>query len=262
MIKEVYKEHIFYLGDVLECLKDIEDKSVDLVLTSPPYNVGIDYENWNDNLSYESYLKFLENVLEHLYRVIKDDGRLAINIPSITAEGEYKALFNDVINIAHKIGFKIRNDIIWLKHQVSKRTAWGSFQSPSDPYVIQPYEFILIFNKKFKKHEGLKENVDITREEFIKFSLSLWDIKPETRREILNACPAPFPEELAYRVIKFYTYKGDLVLDPFGGSGTTNYVCAKTGRRSIYIDNSKKAFEFAIKRVKSAYIDLFLEWKK
>ena len=112
MIKEVYKEHIFYLGDVLECLKDIEDKSVDLVLTSPPYNVGIDYENWNDNLSYESYLKFLENVLEHLYRVIKDDGRLAINIPSITAEGEYKALFNDVINIAHKIGFKIRNDII------------------------------------------------------------------------------------------------------------------------------------------------------
>lgn len=133
MIKEFYKEHIFYLGDVLECLKDIEDNIVDLVLTSPPYNVGINYENWNDNLSYENYLKFLEEVLKELYRVIKDDGRLAINIPSITAEGEYKPLFNDVINIAHKIGFKIRNDIIWFKHQVSKRTAWGSFSSPSDP---------------------------------------------------------------------------------------------------------------------------------
>ena len=86
----------------------------------------------------------------------------------------------------------------------------------------------------------------------------MWDIKPETRKEILNACPAPFPEELAYRVIKFYTYKGDLVLDPFDGFGTTNYVCAKTGRRSIYIDNSKKAFEFAIKRVKSIYSNLIV----
>jgi DNA modification methylase len=136
MIKEFYKEHIFYLGDVLECLKDIEDNIVDLVFTSPPYNVGINYENWNDNLSYENYLKFLEEVLKELYSRVVDDGRLAINIPSITAEGEYKPLFNDVINIAHKIGFKI---------------------------------------------------------------------------------------------------------------------CAKTGRRSTYIDNSKKAFEFAIKRIKSAY---------
>jgi len=264
MIKKIYKfkEHTFYLGDVLESLKNITDNSVDLVFTSPPYNVGIEYDNWNDNLKYDDYLNFLEQVFKELFRVIKDDGRFVINIPSITAEGEYKPLFADVINIAHKVGFKIRNDIIWFKHQVSKRTAWGSFASPSDPYVVQPYEFILVFNKKYKKHYGNKENIDITKEEFIKFSLSLWDIKPETRKEILNACPAPFPEELAYRIIKFYTYKNDLVLDCFGGSGTTNYVCAKLQRRSIYIDNSEKAFNFAVKRVKSAYVDMFLNYGK
>jgi site-specific DNA-methyltransferase (adenine-specific) len=256
---EKVKEHIFLLGDVLECLDYVEDNSVDLVFTSPPYNVGKKYENHSDNLPYEEYLSFLERVIEKLFLKIKDDGRFVINIPSITAEGGYKALFCDVINISHKIGFTIRNDIIWFKHQASKRTAWGSFQSPSDPYVIQPYEFILVFNKKEKKHKGRKEDIDITKEEFIKFSLAFWDIKPETRKEILAVCPAPFPEELAYRVIKFYSYKNDLVLDPFGGSGTVSYIAALTGRRSIYIDNSEKSFKFAIKRVKSISNRL---WKK
>lgn len=257
IIFERIKDHTFYLGDVFDCFKYIEDESVDLIFTSPPYNVGIEYDNWNDKLSYREYLNFIKNFIKESYRVLKNDGRFAINVPSITADGEYKALFNDVINISHEIGFKIRNDIIWYKHQVSKRTAWGSFASPSDPYVVQPYEFILIFNKKDKKHIGLKENIDITKEEFIKFTLAFWNIKPETRKTILSVCPAPFPEELAYRVVKLYTYRNDLVLDPFGGSGTTNVVCARLGRRSIYIDNSKKAFEFAIKRLKTEINKMF-----
>jgi len=255
-------DHIFYLADVFEGLKKIDSNTVDLVFTSPPYNVGIKYENHYDKMSYSEYLKWLEAVIEELYKKIKDDGRFAINIPSITADNEYKPLFMDVYNIAQKIGFKIRNDILWFKHQVSKRTAWGSFQSPSDPYVVQPYEFILVFNKKYKKHKGKKENIDITREEFINFSLGFWEIKPETRREILEACPVPFPETLAYRIIKFYTYKNDLVLDPFGGSGTTNFVAALTGRRSIYIDNSEKSFNFAIERVRKAIENNLLEIKE
>jgi DNA modification methylase len=246
-------EHIFYLGDVLDCLKDIKSNSVDLVFTSPPYNVGKPYENHNDLMSYDDYLCWLKDVFTELYRVIKDDGRFAINIPSITCEGEYKPLFSDVIQICKEIGFKPRNDIIWFKHQVSKRTAWGSFCSPSDPYVVQPYEFILVFNKNYKKHIGNKDNIDITKEEFINWSLALWEIKPETRKKILEVCPAPFPEELAERIIKFYTYKGDTVLDPFGGSGTTSYVAAMLGRKSIYIDNSKKSFEFAVNRVKELF---------
>jgi len=92
--------------------------------------------------------------------------------------------------------------------------------------------------------------------------LGFWEIKPETRREILEACPVPFPETLAYRIIKFYTYKNDLVLDPFGGSGTTNFVAALTGRRSIYIDNSEKSFNFAIERVRKAIENNLLEIKE
>lgn len=249
--KENVDENIFYLGHVLDCLKDIENNIVDLVFTSPPYNVGINYENHKDTMKYSEYLDFLAEVTQQLYLKIKDDGRFVINIPSITADGEYKPLFVDFINLSHKIGFKIRNDIIWHKHQVSKRTAWGSFMSPSDPYVIQPYEFILVFNKKHKKHLGNKKNIDITKEEFINFSLALWDIKPETRREILDACPVPFPEELAYRVIKFFSYMHDIVLDPFGGSGTTSFVSTVLNRKSIYIDNSKKSYSFAINRVKN-----------
>jgi site-specific DNA-methyltransferase (adenine-specific) len=241
--------HIFYLGDVLDCLRQIEPNSIDLILTSPPYNVGMDYENHHDKMPYPQYLNWLSSIIKELYDKLKDDGRFAINIPSIAADGEYKPLFMDIYIIAQKIGFKLRNDIIWLKHQVSKRTAWGSFQSPSDPYVVQPYEFILIFNKKSKRHKGNKENIDISKDEFIKFSLALWEIKPETRREILDACPAPFPEQLAYQIIKFYTYKNDLILDPFGGSGTSNFVAASTQRRSIYIDNSPKSFNFAINRI-------------
>jgi site-specific DNA-methyltransferase (adenine-specific) len=153
---ELYN-NIFYYGDVLEVLKEIESNIIDLVFTSPPYNVGIKYENWNDNLKYKDYLEFLRKVIQELYRVIKDDGRLAINVPSITAEGEYKPLFNDIINICSSIGFKMRQDIIWFKHQVSKRTAWGSFGSPSSPYLVQPYEFILIFDKKIKNIKEKKK---------------------------------------------------------------------------------------------------------
>jgi site-specific DNA-methyltransferase (adenine-specific) len=254
MEKVVIKDNIFYLADVLEALKDISDKTVDLVFTSPPYNVGIEYENHTDKMRYSEYLNWIKKVIEELYRVIKDDGRFVINIPSITDKvdkGGYQPLFNDIINISHQVGFKIRNDIIWYKDQVSKRTAWGSFASPSDPYIIQPYEYILVFNKKFKKHVGKKEDIDITKEEFINYSLGFWKIPPETRKDVLKACPTPFPEELAKRVIKFYSYKGDTVLDPFGGSGTTAYVSILLGRKAIYIDNSKKAFNFAIKRVKS-----------
>jgi site-specific DNA-methyltransferase (adenine-specific) len=241
----------FYLCDVLDGLNDISKKSVDLVFTSPPYNVGKPYENHNDLMDYESYLKWLKKVFKKTYDVLKDDGRLVINIPSITYGGEYKPLFSDVIHACKDIGYKMRNDIIWYKNQVSKRTAWGSFCMPSDPYVVQPYEYILVFNKKEKKHIGDRKNIDISKEEFIEWSLALWNIKPETRREILKICPAPFPEELAKRIIKFYTYKEDVVLDPFSGSGTTAYVAIKYGRRAIYLDNSEKSFNFALKRVET-----------
>lgn len=245
------ENHVFYLGDVLECLDLIQNNSIDLVFTSPPYNVGKQYENHNDSMPYEEYLRWLEEVFKKVYLKLKDDGRFVLNVAVISKNGEVFPIHSDCLNICRKIGFKFRSDIIWYKGRYVKILKWGSFCSPSNPGMINPYEYILVFNKKYKKHVGKKENIDITKEEFINFCHGLWEIRPETRKKILEVCPAPFPEELAYRVIKYYTYIGDVVLDIFGGSGTTSKVAAELKRKSIYIDNSKKTFDFAIERVKS-----------
>ena len=241
------KLNYFYLGDRIEQMKILDDKSIDFIITSPPYNVGKSYNNHNDLMDYSDYLDFLSETWKESERILKIGGRIAINVPSVTAEGSYQPLFADVINQMRDIGFIIRSDIVWNKGQISKRTAWGSWMSPSNPHVVQPYEFILIFSKKTKKHNGKKEDIDITRGEFIQFSNSLWNMTPETR--LSRNHPAPFPKELVYRLIKFYTYKHDIVLDMFGGSGTVGLVCYKNNRNFIYIDNCKEYMEFAKKRI-------------
>ena len=235
-----YKGHWFnrvILGDCGQVLGSLPEGSVHLVITSPPYNVGKDYDNHNDLLSYEDYLYFLENVCSALYRVLVGGGRVCLNVASITYKGEYKALYSDVISIMLSLGFKMRGEIIWDKQNISKRTAWGSWMSPSNPFLVQSYEFILVFSKDEFKLEGEKEKADISREEFIGYTNSLWKIKPETRKK---EHPSPFPEELVYRLIKFYSFKGNTVLDPFAGSGTVGVVAKKLNRDFVLIDNSQK----------------------
>lgn len=236
----------FNLGDRLDVMARIDANSIAFIITSPPYNVGKPYGNHDDLMTYDSYLKFLNETWEAAYRILKVGGRIAINVPSVTAEGAYQSLFADVINQMKALDFIMRCDIIWHKDHISKRTAWGSWLSPSNPYVVQPYKFILVFSKDSKKHRGSKTNIDITREEFINFSNAMWHILPETRLSKVH--PAPFPQELVYRLIKFYTYKDDIILDMFGGSGTVPVVCLKTKRNFIYIDNYKPYLEFAKKR--------------
>lgn len=237
----------FYLGDRLEVMNGIGAGSVDFIFTSPPYNVGIGYNNHHDLMPFGEYLGFLNDTWKAAVRLLKTGGRIAINIPSVTYNGNYCPLYNDVMNQLLALNLIMRSEILWHKHQISKRTAWGSWKSPSNPYVVQPYEFILVFSKGTKKHEGKKENIDITKDEFIQYSNSLWDIKPETA--LSKNHPAPFPRELVYRLLKFYTYKGDMVLDMFGGSGTTAYVANQIERRAIYIDNCLEYYEFAKRRI-------------
>ncbi len=245
----------FFFGDRIEAMQqNIPNNSIDLIITSPPYNVGIDYDNHNDLLPYSDYLTFLNNTWIECKRVLKRDGRIAINVPSVTADGSYQPLFVDVTNQLRNLGFLMRCDILWYKQAISKRTAWGSWQSPSNPHVVQPYEFILVFSKETKTHDGEKHKIDITKDEFISFSNSFWDIKPETQLSKFH--PAPFPEELAYRLIKFYSYQDDIVLDPFGGSGTVANVAVKTNRRFVYIDNSEEYLDFAKKRVQNTIEDM------
>lgn len=231
-----------YCGDCIEIMKKMPEKSVHLIITSPPYNVGISYQNHNDSLPYKDYLKFLNNTWQECFRILVDGGRICINVPSVTADGEYQPLFCDVVNQMKKIGYLMRGDILWYKQSISKRTAWGSWKSPSNPYVVQPYEFVLVFSKGTRKLEGDKEKIDITKEEFIEYSNSFWQIKPQTQPK---GHPVPFPEELVYRLIKFYSFQDNVILDPFAGSGTVGVVAAKTNRKYIYIDKSMEYCKLA-----------------
>ena len=235
-------------GDVLEVLGKMPDNTVHLAITSPPYNVGKDYDSHNDKMKYGEYLNWLNKVWIETKRVLVPGGRFCLNIAP-TGIKDFVPIHQDFTNRLRKIGMTFRTEIIWYKQTMLKRTAWGSFKSPSNPHIVPSWEYVLIFSKNQNKLEGNPEDADITKEEFIKFSDGMWYIPPETQR---NGHPAPFPEELIYRLIKFYSYKGNTVLDMFGGTGTVAVVAKKTGRNFIHIDISKEYCKVAARRLRLA----------
>lgn len=232
-------------GDVLETMKDIPGNSVHLAITSPPYNVGKNYDKHNDKMDYQEYLDWLEKVWIETKRVLVPGGRFALNIAP-TGIKDFVPIHHDFANQMRKIGMEFRTEIIWYKQTMLKRTAWGSFKSPANPHIVPSWEYILIFSKNGDRLDGSEKNADITKEEFMKFSDGMWYIPPETQR---NGHPAPFPEELIYRLIKFYSYKGNTVLDMFGGTGTIAVVSQKTGRNFIHIDISPEYCKIAENRL-------------
>ena len=131
---------------------------------------------------------------------------IAINIPSITYEGDYKCLYADVINQMRDLGFIMRCDIIWHKQNISKRTAWGSWKSPSNPHVVQPYEYVLVFSKDDKKHVGKEENIDITKNEFISLLQCAMGDPPPTPRPV-KIIPRPSPENWYIDYLNFILTK-------------------------------------------------------
>jgi len=240
-----YKEGRMYCGDVLEVLKTIPPNSVHLAITSPPYNVGKNYDNHNDKMDYNKYLDWLYEVWKETRRILVPGGRFALNIAP-TGIKNFLPLHHDFANQLKKLGMVFRTEIIWYKQTMLKRTAWGSFKSPGNPHIVPSWEYVLIFNKDQPQLEGSKEDADITKEEFMKFSDGMWYIQPERKR---NGHPAPFPEELIYRLIKFYSYKGNTILDMFGGTGTVAVVAANNNRQFIHIDISKNYNEVTKQRL-------------
>lgn len=232
-------------GDVLEVMAQIPSNSVHLAITSPPYNVGKNYDSHNDRMDYQEYLNWLEKVWRETKRVLVPGGRFALNIAP-TGIKDFVPIHHDFIAQQRKLGMKFRTEIIWYKQTMLKRTAWGSFKSPANPHIVPSWEYVLIFTKENDRLDGDPKNADITRQEFMDFSDGFWKIQPETKR---NGHPAPFPEELIYRLIKFYSYKGNSVLDMFGGTGTVAAVAYKTGRHFIHIDISEEYNEVAQKRL-------------
>jgi len=196
-------------------------------------------------MDYQEYLEWLEKVWRETKRVLVAGGRFALNIAP-TGIKNFVPLHHDFTNQMRKIGMKFRTEIIWYKQTMLKRTAWGSFKSPANPHIVPSWEYVLIFSRGKDRLDGDPKDADITKEEFMNFSDGFWKISPETQR---NGHPAPFPEELIYRLIKFYSYRNNTVLDMFGGTGTVAVVSHKTGRHFIHIDISEQYNKVAKERL-------------
>lgn len=234
-----------YNNDCINGMKLITDNSIDLILTSPPYNLNINYQDHNDSMTLESYYDWCKLWISESFRVLKDGGRFCLQIgcfqPQINepSYATFTKLFQDA-------GFTFREFIIWNKNQIPKRTAWGSWMSPSNPRILPPFEMIINFHKKSPKILEKGES-DLLRDEFIQWTNGLWVIAPESAKKRKH--PAPFPEELATRCIKMHSYVNGVVLDPFNGSGTTTYIAKKLGRRFIGFDITKEYCDLANERL-------------
>lgn len=224
----------------------INENHVDLIVTSPPYNLDISYRNTDDNLDYEDYLEFSYSWLDKCLRLAKEDGRLCLNLPLDIGKGGFRSIGSDVTKIAQEVGWKYRNTIVWNKGQVNGQFAKGSYKSASAPNVISPVELIVVFYKRFwkKNRKGIS---DISSTEFMEWTNGNWSFSGEKRTA--NGHPAPFPEELPKRCIKLFSYVGDIILDPFMGSGTTVVVANKLGRKAIGIEISRDYCEIALDRL-------------
>ena len=232
-----------------ENMKDIPNNSLHLMITSPPYNVSKEYDN---DLSLNEYLSLLKNCFTETYRVLVDGGRACINIANIGRK-PYIPLSDYVSKIMIEIGFNMRGEIIWNKSAgAGISTAWGSFQSASNPILRDVHEYILIFSKGNYKRERDKEEKElrkdnITKEEFIEWTKSVWTMNTESAKRIGH--PAPFPEELPNRLIKLFSFTNDIVIDPFMGSGTTAIAAIKNKRNFVGYEINEEYINLANNRI-------------
>lgn len=211
-----------------ESMDELPDNSIHLVVTSPPYNVGKEYDK---DLTLEEYLEFLRRVWREVKRVLVPGGRLCVNIANLGRK-PYIPLHAYIIQDLISLGFLMRGEIIWNKASSGgASTAWGTWQSARNPILRDIHEYILVFSKGSFSRESFGRKSTITREEFLEFTKSVWTFPAESAKRVGH--PAPFPVELPYRLIQLYTFEGDVVLDPFMGSGQTAIAAFKTKRYYI-----------------------------
>ena len=252
---KIYDPEVYYKTS--EHMDEVQDGSVQLVVTSPPYNVGKDYIAYDDKRELQTYLDFLNSVWIECKKKLCDGGRIAVNIAD-TWRTPYIPLHCYITKQLVDLGFFMRGVIYWDKGvSVGISTAWGSWRSASNPTLRDVGEYILVFSKDNFRMEGGNKISTISAKQFTTYTKSLWTfatVRPED-----NDHPAPFPDELPKRLILLYTYLGDTVLDPFLGSGTTCKMAKALGRKSIgyEIDQSyKPEIEAKIRKVESIGLSL------
>ena len=220
--------NVLYAAESRNMRPHIPDSSIHLMITSPPYNVGKDYD---DDLSLTEYRSLLKDVLTETYRVLVDGGRACINIANIGRK-PYIPLHAYLIEIAQECGFFMRGEIIWDKGaSAGSSCAWGSWRSASNPVLRDIHEYILIFCKGSFKRQRPAQHQKIDRANFLECTKSIWRFPAASAKRAGH--PAPFPMELPRRLIELYSYAGDIILDPFIGSGTTAIAALQTDRSYI-----------------------------
>ncbi|MDA1278501.1 MAG: site-specific DNA-methyltransferase [Chloroflexi bacterium] len=230
-----------------ERMTELPDRSVHLMVTSPPYNVGKDYD---DDLTHEQYMELIGNVLRETFRVLVDGGRALVNVANLGRK-PYIPLHAYVIEQASLAGFHMRGEIIWNKSAgAGSSTAWGSWMSPSNPTLRDTHEYILVFQKAPFGRKPLEgRQATIKRDDFLEFTKSVWEFAPQSARQVGH--PAPFPEELPRRAIELYTFSGEVVLDPFMGTGSTALAAVKNHRHFVGYDVSSEYVELAQDRLEA-----------
>jgi site-specific DNA-methyltransferase (adenine-specific) len=267
-------------GNCVDEMSKMPENSIDLVVTSPPYNVGIDYDSHDDKMSMDSYWRFTKDWLTQALRVLKGDGRIAINIPyevNVQERGGRILFMAEFWGIMKEVGFNFYGlvDLDENSPHRSKTTAWGSWMSPSSPYIYNPKECVILAYKKdrIKKVKGepqwigkvvdmvgedgeiKKKTVyeDEDKKEFMSLVYGQWEYFADTRQQT----KATFSMDIPMKAIKILTYRNDIVLDPFAGSGTSLCAAEIADRQWVGIELSDKYCEVARKR-----IDVFINDKK
>jgi len=237
-----------------EEMAEIPDNSVHLMVTSPPYNVTKEYDQ---NLTLEAYLGLLKKVFAETYRVLVFGGRACINVANLGRK-PYIPLSDYISQMMLELGFWMRGEIIWDKGAgAGVSMAWGSWQSAANPVLRDTHEYILVFSKgSFSRKKTAAKEDSIRREQFMEWTKSVWHFAPESAKKVGH--PAPFPVELPYRLIQLYTFKGEVVLDPFMGSGSTALAALQSDRIFVGYETDPKYVKLCQQRV--AEFQLQLSW--
>jgi len=227
-------------------MSELPNNSVALMVTSPPYHVGKDYDS---DSTFEEFLEMLRSVLAETHRVLEPGGRMVINVANL-GRRPYVPFAALVTQICIDLGFFPRGEVIWVKAAAAGgNCAWGSWMSASNPTLRDVHEYCLCFSKG-RMDRVRSGNSTIERDEFLEATLSVWHLPPESARRVGH--PAPFPVSLPRRFIELYTFEGDVVLDPFMGSGSSAIAAVEAGRRYVGYDTDRSYVKLARRRIRQA----------